>query len=85
MCPGKARGGCDASGVVLAAAREARFEPEGGGREVRGGGADQCLDGSQYLKNSERVGRCWLGCWRGDGEDEGWVMLVAQCFGTTSD
>lgn len=39
------------------AEREGRGVLEGGGRvgeEVRGGGADQCLDGSQYHNNSER-------------------------------
>jgi hypothetical protein len=35
------------------------------------GGVDQCFDGSQYHKNSERVGRCWWSSWRGDGEGGG--------------
>jgi len=52
------RDGSGAGGLVRA---RGRWEGRG---EVRGGGADQCLDGSLYHKNSERVGRCWLG---GDG------------------
>jgi hypothetical protein len=46
----------------------------GGRSEVRGGGADQCLDGSLYHKNSERLGRC---CWAVMVRDEGWAVLVA--------
>lgn len=55
--------------------------------DARGGGADQCLDGNQYHKNSERVAGCWGGGGRGDGDGEGGmgvgglldVGLVACC------
>lgn len=48
---------------------------------MRGGGADQCLDGSLYHKNSERLGRC---CWAVMVRDEGWVVLVAVVCLTSS-
>lgn len=57
----------------------------GAGDGVGGGGADQCLDGSQYHKNSERVGRCWWSSWRGDGGGGGDAGGAASsCVGLAS-
>jgi len=68
------RGG---SGAVDAESkRRSLVVEESSAAVVRGGGADQCLSGSQYHKNSERVGRCWWSNWRGDGDGGGDARLV---------
>ena len=76
---------CRANARVAAAARwtrraaargRSRAVEESSAGVVRGGGADQCLDGSQYHKNSERVGRCWWSSCTGAVMGMAAVMLL---------